>query len=159
MATVEPYTPEKKIFTWPGVNHAQIREEGRTMKWVELEQRIAELEAELDASGVDDALEWEKFPEYERLLYALAEHEMREDERVEREIAAEVAEVDELVELAEMAEECAMVELEVYGCIEFEPQFNWSAKSTPEDFGWSWAVLDIIAAEGAADAESLFELF
>ena len=67
--------------------------------------------------------------------------------------------VNQVVELAEMAEEAALAELEAFGVIEFEPQFDWGRKSTPEERGWSRAVLDIIAFEGAANAESLFELF
>lgn len=90
---------------------------------------------------------------YERMCEQVAEIER------ERAIAAEVAERDETIELAELANEAAMVELEQLGCIEFEPQFNWNAKSTPEDRGWSRAVLDIIAEYGADVAESVFELF
>ena len=41
-----------------------------------LKARIAELEAEMEASGVEDATAWEKWDEYERLIYALAEHEV-----------------------------------------------------------------------------------
>lgn len=68
-------------------------------------------------------------------------------------------EYEQAIETAEMAEEAAMSELAVFGCIEFEPQFNWSRKAEPEERGWSRAVLDIIEFEGAADAESLFELY
>jgi len=67
--------------------------------------------------------------------------------------------VEETIALAEMAWESSMSELAAFGCIEFEPQFDWSAKSTPEERGWSRAVLDIIAFEGAADAESIFKLY
>lgn len=67
--------------------------------------------------------------------------------------------VEQVIEMAELAEEAALAELEAFGCIEFEPQFNWSAKSKPEDRGWSRAVLDIIAFEGASVAESVFELY
>ena len=41
-----------------------------------LNARIDMLEEELDESGIENALDWEKFPEYERLLYALAEREL-----------------------------------------------------------------------------------
>lgn len=120
-----------------------------------LRARLAELDAELDASGVEDALDWERFPEMERVMYALAERELEQEWAESR----EVAEREEIIELAEMAEEAALAELGAFGFIEFEPQFNWSAKSTPEDRGWSRAVLDIIAEYGAADTEPVFELF
>lgn len=77
----------------------------------ELRERVAELEAELDASGVEDALEWERFPEYERLLYALVEREVE----LMLATSAEVAERDEIIELAEQAHESAMTELEAFG--------------------------------------------
>lgn len=70
-----------------------------------------------------------------------------------------VTERDRLIELVEEVEIAALAELKAFGCIEFEPQFNWSSKSTPEDRGWSRAVLDIIEFEGEEDAEDLFELF
>jgi len=65
---------------------------------------------------------------------------------------------DRLIEMVEFAERGAMTELLAYGCIEQLPQFNWSAKSGPEERGWSRAVLDIIECEGAEDAEALFWL-
>jgi hypothetical protein len=65
--------------------------------------------------------------------------------------------IEEIIATVELAEEAAMAELEAFGCIEFEPQFNWNAK--PAERGWSRAMLDIIAQEGAAEAEPLFELF
>ena len=85
--------------------------------------------------------------------------ELEREKAAERGTAAEVAERDETIELAELAEESAMSELAVFGCIEFEPQFNWHAKSTPEERGWSRAMVDIIAFEGAENAEALFELY
>lgn len=92
-------------------------------------------------------MEWERrHPRYAKR--ATPENEARYAAMCER-----------VAELAQLAEESANVELEAFGCVEFEPQFNWGAKSTPEERGWSRAVLDIIAFEGAADAESLFELF
>lgn len=88
--------------------------------WEELELRLMELEEELDASGVEDALEWEKFPEMERIMYAIAEHELKMKAAYGREIAAEVAERDEIIETVEMSEVAAMVELEQFGYIEGE---------------------------------------
>lgn len=119
-------------------------------KYIEQDwKRLDELDAELAETGLDNALDWEKFPELERVLDALVwNHAERWIDRSER-----------WVELAEQAEESALSELAAFGCIEFEPQFNWSRKSTPEERGWSRAVLDIIAEVGAAEAESLFELF
>lgn len=38
--------------------------------------RMDMLEEELDEWGGDDALDWEKWDEYERVSYALAEHEL-----------------------------------------------------------------------------------
>lgn len=107
------------------------------------------------------SMAWEAEMEREAEIWESYDEAMAELEReeAEREIAAEVAERDEVIELAEMAWESSMDELAAFGCIEFEPQFDWSRKSTPEERGWSRAVLDIIAHEGAADAESLFELF
>jgi hypothetical protein len=81
-----------------------------------LRERLAELDAELDASGVDDALDWERWDEMERVLYALAERELA----AEWAAAREVAERDELIELAEMAEEAAQTELAVFGNVEWE---------------------------------------
>lgn len=99
--------------------------------------------------------DWERrHPQYTPKATAENEKRYRDMER----IAAEVAERDMLIEMSEMAEEAAMVERDVFGCIEFEPQFNWNAKSTPDERGWSRAMVDIIAFEGE-DAEPLFELF
>ena len=44
--------------------------------WEEQELRLMELEEELDASGIEDATEWEKFPEMESIMYAIAEREV-----------------------------------------------------------------------------------
>lgn len=74
-------------------------------------------------------------------------------------VAAEVIEQDELIEFVEMAERTAMAERNVFGYVEFEPQFNWNAKSKPDERGWSRAVLDIVEDEGASIAESIFELY
>ena len=38
--------------------------------------RLDMLDEELDESGIEDATEWEKFPEWERVAYALAEYEL-----------------------------------------------------------------------------------
>ena len=183
-----------------------------------LRAELAEWDAKLEASGVEDATAWEHFPEMEEVMYALAEfeHELAKrkdfesrypreqyeldrakaiaegtdprcimsyqecfahdcwEREMEREqeiwdaydeayeqmaIAAEVAERDSIIEQAELAWETSMAELKEFGCIEFEPQFNWHAKSSPEERGWSRAVLDIIAELGASTAESVFELF
>ena len=106
--------------------------------------------------------EWER-ERAERMAENQRRYErMREQvEAIERDraIAAEVAERDATIEHVELAEEAALAELAAFGCIEFEPQFNWSRKSTPEERGWSRAVLDIIAEYGAAETESVFELF
>lgn len=45
--------------------------------WEEMRLRLMELEEELEASGIEDATEWEKFPEMERIMYDIAEHDMR----------------------------------------------------------------------------------
>lgn len=105
--------------------------------------------------------EWER-EEAERMAENQRRYEhMREQvAAIERDlrISAEVAERDALIEHVELAEEAALAELAAFGCIEQRPQFDWSRKASPEERGWSRAVLDIIAFEGAADAECLFEL-
>ena len=122
-------------------------------------RRLDELDAELDASGVEDATEWEHWDEMENILMLLAERHVQRMERERNAAAAkETKYEDEVIELTELSEEAAMDELAAFGCIEFEPQFNWHAKSTPDDFGWTRAVIDIIAFEGE-DAEPLLELF
>ena len=68
-------------------------------------------------------------------------------------------EIDELVELVELVETAASDELLAFGCIEFEPQFDWSRKALPDERGWSVAACDIVRFEGASNAEALFELF
>ena len=68
-------------------------------------------------------------------------------------------EIDALIEMVDMATEAALDELAAFGFIAYEPQFNWHAKSSPEERGWSRAVLDLIAEDGAALTESLFELW
>ena len=88
--------------------------------WEEIELALAEMDAEMERLGVEDATAWERFPEYERMLYALAEHEVIEAERKRREeferiITAEVAERDHIIELVEMAEESALDERAAFG--------------------------------------------
>ena len=102
-----------------------------------LKQRLAELDAELEATGLDNALDWEKFPEMERVLYALAERMTeQESERGESEEwrlsefdAYGAEERDELLELVEMAEESALSELGAFGSAEpwfyGEPDMSW----------------------------------
>lgn len=107
--------------------------------------------------AIEDGINPRLIMSYSECL-AWDEYQAEMEREREREIAAEVAERDDVVELAEQAEEAAMIELAEFGCIEFEPQFNWHAKSTPDDRGWSRAVIDIIKFEGE-DAEPLFELF
>lgn len=94
-----------------------------------LESKIAKMDAEMDAEGIEDALDWEKFPEYEKLLYALAER-MLEQQKADSdaEIAAEVAEQDRLLSLVEIAEEAARSEIGAFGSSEpwfyGEPEMN-----------------------------------
>ena len=122
--------------------------------YAELEREL-EIEESYDEAYERIAAELDEFddllPELERALVELVYDKP--------EVAIEVAERDEIIELVEQAETAALVELEQFGCIEFEPQFNWHRKSTPDERGWSRAMLDIIEFEGSADAESLFELF
>lgn len=121
----------------------------REKRMEELWEQLDRLDAELDETGLDNALDWERFPEMERVLDALAWNRAeRWADRSER-----------WAELAEMAESAAMDELDAFGCIEFEPQFNWSRKAGPNEHGWLRAVVDIVEYEGKADAESLFELY
>ena len=87
------------------------RENRRDRQIERLRARLAELDAELEASGVEDALDWEKFPEMEQVMYALAERELERGWKT----AAEVAERDETIELAELAEESCMSELAAFG--------------------------------------------
>jgi len=89
----------------------------------ELEKVIAELksemawwDAELEAADVEDATEWERFPEMERVMYALAERMVEWESLVDDpEAAAETAEIDELMEFVEIAEENALAELAAFG--------------------------------------------
>lgn len=67
--------------------------------------------------------------------------------------------LESIIEQVELATEAANAELEAFGCIEFEPQFNWSRRSTPGERGWSRALLDLIAQDGAGMTESLCELY
>lgn len=60
----------------------------------------------------------------------------------------DAVERDELAEYVEFVESAAADELAAFGSIEMEPQFNWSRKATPDERGWSRAMLDIIAFEG-----------
>lgn len=112
---------------------------------------IEEMDAQMEAEGIEDATAWPLFGEYESILYTIAERSVERESRWHDE-------TDELIEFVELAEEDARCQLNIFGCLEFEPQFDWSRKSTPDERGWSRAVLDIIDFEGAADAESLFEL-
>ena len=108
----------------------------------ELKQLIAELteelawwDAELEAADIEDATEWEHFPEMERVLYELVWFELKL-ERIEHdeEITAEIAERDELVEFIELAEEAARVELAEFGCVAIETGLSdaeWD-KASPE---------------------------
>lgn len=98
----------------------------------------------------------EKSREWERRHPQYTSKATPEDEKRYREM--ELFDAESLVKMVDEMQEAAMVELEQFGNIEFEPQFNWHAKSTPDDRGWSRAVIDIIAFEGE-DAEPLFELF
>lgn len=156
----EPYDPEweaekRRLARERKVENQRRYEEMRELATIEeLKRELAEFDAELEAWDGDDATEWERFPEMERVMYALGELEVMRDLR----ISDEVAERDEIIEFVELSEEAALVELAAFGCIEQRPQFDWSRKSTPDERGWSRAVLDIIDFEGAANAESLFEL-
>ena len=47
----------------------------------ELRAELAEWDAKLEASGVEDATAWEHFPEMERVMYALGEYELELAER------------------------------------------------------------------------------
>ena len=90
----------------------------REKRMEELWAQLDELDAELDATGLDDALEWERWDELESILGALAWNRAeRWADRSER-----------WAELAEMAEEAAMAEKAVFG--------SWDATpSTVEAFG------------------------
>ena len=98
------------------MNEERYREMERSASIAMLESRIAEMDADMEAEGVEDATAWERFPEYEKLLYALAE---RIVERQERE-----REVEELAELAEMAEENALTELAAFGFFDIMDDFE-----------------------------------
>lgn len=73
----------------------------------ELWERLDELDAELDATGLDDALDWDKFPEMERVLDALVWN--RAERWADR--SARWA------EMAEVAHESAMAELAAFGSV------------------------------------------
>lgn len=118
------------MYAFEAKNIAELEVRIESMK-----AELAEYERELDASGVEDATEWERFPEYEGVLYALAEFEVELAERkdFERSVAEhenstpydevepptpfdwEAIEHDELIELVELAEESAMSELAAFG--------------------------------------------
>lgn len=66
---------------------------------------------------------------------------------------------DQLIEYVEFVEEAALAELAEFGNLEFEPQFNWYAKSEPWERGWSRAMFDIMDELGTDISEPLFELF
>ena len=77
----------------------------REKRMEELWEQLDELDEELDATGLDDALDWERFPELERVLDALAWNRAeRWADRSER-----------WAELAEVAEESALSELAAFG--------------------------------------------
>ena len=68
---------------------------------------LDELDAEMEAEGVEDATAWERWDEYENAIYVLAERRSeRWQERAER-----------WAEFAQMAEEAALVELEQLGFV------------------------------------------
>ena len=75
-------------------------------------QAIDEMDAEMERDGVEDATAWEKFPEYERILYAIGEREVERKRRFEESWEFES---EQIIELAEMAEEAAIAELEAFG--------------------------------------------
>lgn len=79
----------------------------------ELEGKLAELDAEMEALGIEDATAWERFDEYEDALYLLAEYRLGWHDPVE----VEAAEWDGLIEFVEVAEENALAELAAYGYI------------------------------------------
>lgn len=78
---------------------------------LDLAYELALMDAEMEREGVEDATAWEHFPEYERILYALAESQVERDLAV----SAEVQERDELIELVELADENAKAELGALG--------------------------------------------
>ena len=87
-------------------------------------RRLDELDAELDASGVEDATAWEHWDEMENILMLLAERHVQRMERKRNAAdAAEVEHEDKLVELVEIAEEAAVSELGAFGSIE-PPSFD-----------------------------------
>lgn len=73
----------------------------------ELKAELAYYDAELEAAGIEDATEWERFPEMERVMYALAER------MVELESLRESD--DELLEAVALAEESALAEIAAFG--------------------------------------------
>ena len=117
---------------------------------------IDEMDAQMEAEGVEDATAWPPFGEYESVLYTIFER------MVEREGRWEAAfEVEELVEFAEIAEESALSEVAVYGYAApwffGEPDLNeldlWYDERRLDDEGWN-------AWNDAADdiPERFFEL-
>ena len=99
-----------------------------------LESKIAELDAEMEAEGVEDATAWDRWDELEQLLYAWAERKTEQDklahereveeawdefERCEAYEDAEYSELyfdaEDLAEMVEIAEENASAELGAFG--------------------------------------------
>lgn len=107
----------------------------------EWKRQLAEMEAQMDAEGVEDATAWEHWDEYERVLYAVGEYEVALKEReFESQLAEETAEIDEMVALAELANEAAMVELEQLGCIGFDTALSDAEWNETSGEFWEFAV-------------------
>lgn len=79
----------------------------------ELESKLAELDAEMEALGVEDATAWERFDEYEEALYLLAEYRLGWHDPAE----TEAAEWDNLIEFVDIAEENALCEIAAFGFV------------------------------------------
>ena len=60
---------------WPD-DEEPVRLETREDAHAFLSARLDVLDVELDESGVEDALDWERWDEYENALYSLAEFEV-----------------------------------------------------------------------------------
>lgn len=118
----EPYDPEweaekRRLARERKIENQRRYEEMRELATIEeLKRELAEFDAELEAWDGDDATEWERFPEMERVMYALGELEVMRDLR----ISDEVAERDEIIEFVDVAEEAALSELAAFGFIGFE---------------------------------------
>ena len=66
---------ERESEYWESYDEAMAERERelKADKVAFFEQQLAEWDAEMEAEGVEDATAWPKFPEYERVLYALTE--------------------------------------------------------------------------------------